>query len=302
MRDGQDPDEEEAAQTADWTTHTHDVEIIFGFRKLQILEIDAWLNGIYPDFFNFSCLQILTLHSCGMKWDLTMLAGLPVLKELDCDYHVNNMSHCVTGNIKDLRVLKETLEKILIQHCENVEGNFMDLADFPHLKCLCLDETAVSGDIRDIGEHDFVALEEGELSLPENGYGCHEFMFPAVSDVRDFFQRLDARVIRLLPWYYRCYISEESDDWYPGFPFYAEIVRVGPRSRLGWMWKGGPYNNCEVNWIDPEPESDSSGYEEYIEAYNTIHQYDLLVDNRYRGFLDPPTEEEYVSLSHAHLW
>lgn len=164
----------------------------------------------------------------------------------------------------------------------------MDLADFPLLKRLCLTETAASGDIRDIGEHDFVALKEGELSLPENGYGCHEFMFPAVSDVRNFFQRLDARVIRLLPWYYRCYLSEESDDWYPGFPFYAEIVRVGPRSRLGWMWTGGPYNNCEVNWIDPEPESDSSSY--------TIHQNDQYVDNRYRGFLDPPTEEEYLHI------
>lgn len=125
--------------------------------------------------------------------------------------------------------------------------------------------------------------------------GGDEFEFQAVSDVRNFFEGLEARVIRLLPGYYNCYLSEDSPDWYPGFPFYAKIIRVG--RRVGWRWTGGPYKNCEVNWIDPEPESDSSGYEEYIEAYNTIiYQYDQFVGNRYLGFLDPPTEEEYVSL------
>lgn len=35
----------------------------------------------------------------------------------------------------------------------------MDLADFPHLKELGLEETGVTGDIRDIGDNDFSSLE-----------------------------------------------------------------------------------------------------------------------------------------------
>ena len=60
-----------------------------------------------------------------------MLAGLPSLKELHC---VEN--RYLSGNISSLRVLKQTLEKVEIFCSELVEGNFMDLADFPHLKKL----------------------------------------------------------------------------------------------------------------------------------------------------------------------
>ncbi len=295
-RDGQDPDVRRRLHTQTAVRRrlltTHDVEIIFGFRKLQILEIDARVNGMYPGFFNFSCLQILTLINCTMKWDLTMLAGLPVLKELvcccDCD-GADNFRHVVTGNIGSLRVLKETLEKIAIENCDNVEGNFMDLADFPLLEILWLTETAVSGDIRDIDENDFLALEEGELCLPTGVPGGDEFVFGAVSDVRRFFEGLEARVIRLLPGYCRYYLSEDSPDWYPrsrdrGFPFQVELVgTVGSRPGwiVGWRWTEGRWNinndACEVNWID----------EDYID-YESI---------RYRGFFDPPTEEEYLSLS-----
>ena len=253
-RDGQDPDEEEAAQTADWTTH--DVEIIFGCRKLQIFEIDICLNGIYPGFFsNFPCLLKLTLVNTCIKLDLGMLDELPLLKELFCNFDAN-LGHCVTGNIDSLRVLKETLERVVIHGPNpNVEGDFMVLADFPYLRALDLFGTAVSGDIRDIGEHDFVALEEGELSLPKGVHGGCDFVFPAVSDVRRFFEGLEARVIHLLAWTYRCRISEESDDWYHGFPFYAELVEAGPwpDSRVGWRWTKGYNDACEVNWLGPEP-------------------------------------------------
>ncbi len=48
--DGEDPDEERTAETADRTTH--DIEIISNFSKLRILKINAELNGRYPFLFN----------------------------------------------------------------------------------------------------------------------------------------------------------------------------------------------------------------------------------------------------------
>ena len=61
--EGEDPDEEEAARTANWTAH--DIGILSNFRRLRSLEIgDALfkpcLNGIYPVLFNFPLLQKLS--------------------------------------------------------------------------------------------------------------------------------------------------------------------------------------------------------------------------------------------------
>jgi hypothetical protein len=115
--DGEDPDERQASQTADWTSH--DIEIISNFSKLRILEIDAFMNGRYPFLFNsFPLLQKLSITGCKyLKWDLEMLGGLPLLKELDC--HTN----CgLTGNLKSLRVLKDTLEKVTIEYCGHVRA------------------------------------------------------------------------------------------------------------------------------------------------------------------------------------
>jgi hypothetical protein len=66
----------------------------------------------------------------------------------------------LTGNISSLRLLKDTLEKVIIDDCNRVEGNFMDLTEFPHLKELNLDATAVRGDIRirDFSDIDFLKL------------------------------------------------------------------------------------------------------------------------------------------------
>ncbi len=160
--DGEDPDEDVAQGYADYTSH--DIGIISNFSRLRDLTIEATLNGRYPVLFNFPSLQKLSIEWCyHLKWDLEMLAGLPILKELEC-----TDNRCLTGNIKSLRVLKETLEKVKIV-VANVEGNFMDLADFPHLKTINLNETAVTGDIRDIGENDFSSLED--LYLPKGVFG-----------------------------------------------------------------------------------------------------------------------------------
>ena len=178
--DGEDPDEHE--QVAWYNQHqaafstywiTHDIELLANFRKLRRLEICYALNGRYPFLFNsFPLLQKLSITSdtsfgSGLKWDLGMLAGLPLLKELDCDgYLITDRSSI--GNIRSLRVLKDTLEKVTMAS-HSVEGNLMDLADFPQLKKLDLSYTNITVDIRDIGNGDFSKL--GELKIEPTSTG-----------------------------------------------------------------------------------------------------------------------------------
>ena len=133
------------ASTPFWATR--DIGIISNFSKLRILEIhDAPFNGKYPFFFNFPLLEKLSIkYTPNLEWDLEMLAGLPSLKVLHC---VNETNSCgkarLTGNIKSLRVLKNTLEEVKIHDCDNIEGDPTDLDDFPHLKVLDLKNAAVA--------------------------------------------------------------------------------------------------------------------------------------------------------------
>jgi hypothetical protein len=76
----------------------------------------------------------------------------------------------VTGNIESLRVLKGTLEKVKINFCPHVQGNFMDLAHFPHLKVLDLYDNAVTGDLKHIRENHFLSMVK--LILPESVDGA----------------------------------------------------------------------------------------------------------------------------------
>ena len=289
--EGEDPDEVGAA---DYTTH--DIEIISNFSKLRILVIEcAGLNGRYPFFFNsFHLLQKLSLQYCSfLKWDLDMLAGLPLLQELECICNKR-----LTGNINKLRVLKDTLEKVTIKDCARVEGNFMDLAEFPQLKELDLYKTAVTGDIRDIGVNDFTTLEN--LELPKGVYGGRCYELQSLSDGLDLmrtlyhFTKKRPNLIDSFEHLYWTLIEgsperyESVDDYEP--PFYIHLVQAG--SRLGYRWETVDCNPCEVNWLDPEPDSQSSGYEEYIEELQKINSRVGL----YRGFHQPPTEEEYSRL------
>jgi hypothetical protein len=320
--DGEDPDERlVAARTADW--RTYDIEIISNFSKLRILYISegglnpSW-NGRYPFLFNsFPLLQKLSICRCGfLKWDLEILAGFPLLKELECW-----QNGLVTGNINSLRVLKDTLEKVNIYQCRLVEGNFMDLADFPRLKALHLLETNVTGDIRDIGENDFPSLED--LILPKGVYGGKGYEFQRISDGPDLVravylimkQRPTLAILNDLygtpmrDWYAR--LSENSPDWYvsldddddewvwedddsssssavkPSPPFRVKFIKA--ESRVGYRWEDEYGEPCEVNWLDPEPDRGSSDYEKYIEDLEKI---DIGVDF-YRGFHQPPTSDEY---------
>ncbi len=309
--DGEDPDEEVAAEYADWPTH--DIEIISNFRKLRILEVNAMsnfgskpflLNGRYPFLFNnFPLLQKLTIKHCKyLKWDLEVLAGLPSLEGLD---FFNN--HRLTGNINSLRVLNDTLEKVKISRCENVEGNFMDLADFPHLKELDLEYTTVTGDIRDVSENDFTSLER--LTLPKGVYGGVGYEFQRISDapglIRAVYLFIKQHPALIMKYWFgdfnRWYgvLSENSPDWYdyPGGdeeeetpPFLIVFVQVG--ARLGYRWRTNHGILCEVNWLDPEPDRESSDYAKYIEELQEIN----CKVNMYKGFHQPPTEEEYNRL------
>jgi hypothetical protein len=152
----------------------------------------------------------------------------------------------VTGNISGLRVLKNTLEKVTINHCQIVEGNFMDLADFPHLKALDLFDTAVTGDVRDIVGNDFSLLEY--LHLPRTVYGGHGCELQRISDAHNLMRTLylfnkqrsrTSSMSLLKDWYGK--LSENSPDWYESSdeyfppPFYIRFVEA--RSRIGYQWQ-----------------------------------------------------------------
>jgi hypothetical protein len=200
-------------------------------------------------------------------------------------------------------VLKDTLEKVTIFGCSNVEGNFMDLADFPHLKTLNLFRTAVIGDIRDIGASDFSALERLGLRLPKNVYGGDGYELHRISDASDLIRAvylLDKQRPELeYSYYWDGQLSYDSPDWYESVdedegdspPFKILFVKAGPR--IGYRWEGyGGDNPCEVNWLDPKPVVESGDYAKYIEELQQINAQVYF----YRGFHEPPTEEEYNRL------
>jgi hypothetical protein len=94
-------------------------------------------------------------------------------------------------------------------------------------------------------------------------------------------------------------LSEDSADWFnwedesdnPKPPFRLQIVQAG--SRRGWSWCTlRSHHSCAINWLDPEPCSESSHYEAYIEELQHIEQS----INFYRGYHQPPTQEEYRQL------
>lgn len=92
----------------------YDIEgVLSNFTRLRVLEIrGAPLNGRYPFLFNsFPLLEKLTICGCDdLDWNLEMLAGMPLLKELHCEC---SLRYSLSGNINSLRVLKDTLEKVL---------------------------------------------------------------------------------------------------------------------------------------------------------------------------------------------
>ena len=98
----------------------------------------------------------------------------------------------------------------------------MDLADFPHLKELDLYGTAVTGDVRDIGEDDFSDLES--LALPESVHGGVCYTFQLISEVPSTMQAIHLLLQRNPTlfdeyWLSRAFawsLSGQSPDWYAG--------------------------------------------------------------------------------------
>eukprot|EP00984_Skeletonema_dohrnii_P034655 scaffold33624_cov191-Skeletonema_dohrnii-CCMP3373.AAC.4 len=303
---GEDPDERSARHTADCSVH--DINIISNFTKLRVLHIDeaAPLNGSYPVLFSFPLLEKLIIKNCPyLKWDLEMLQGLPSLKELDC----RGNGFRLTGSLSSLGALKDSLEKVRIHGCRKISGNFIDLADLPRLKKLDLRwDTEVTGDIRDICEDDFPALER--LDLPRTVHGGMEYKFQSISEVPSFMQAVHLlmqrtpklfekdRLARAFGWS----LSQQSPDWYdsrrgsPQPPFSLQIIQAG--SRRGWSWcvraSGAQEARslCQINWLDPEPSSDYGDYAAYIAELEHIEQRIGF----YRGYHEPPTGEEYRRL------
>ena len=188
-----------------------------------------------------------------------------------------------------------------LHSCHSVVGNVMDLADFPHLKELNLRFTAVTGDIREIHESDSSALES--LSLPDTVYGGSGHALQRISDAPEVISTLySIRKQRPNLLNYWCgKLSGDSPDWYYVdddyydniAPLYIVFVQAGPR--IGYRWESDTTDTpipCEVNWLDPEPGRESHDYEKYTKELQEVEgQVDI-----YRGFHQPPTEEEYDRL------
>ena len=66
------------------------------------------------------------------------VARISVAQRIACSH-----SQGLTGNINCLRVLKNTLEEVKISYCPNVEGDFMDLADYLNLVELDMYHTSI---------------------------------------------------------------------------------------------------------------------------------------------------------------
>ena len=224
-----------------------------------------------------------------------MLAAFPLLKELKCEHNDH-----LTGNINSLSLLKDTLEKVTIICSRSVEGKFMDLADFPHLKKLYLGGTAVLGDIRDIGENDFSSLEN--LYLPKGVYGGNQYELQRIADAPDIIRALyllkkqRPSLSMLAGW--SGVLSRGSPEWYEPVDFNGNyilltvhFVKAGPR--IGYQWQTNGHW-CEVNWLDPEPDKDSSVYEKYIKKLRKTEKKQKV--DMFTGLHEPPTEEEYNRL------
>mmetsp|Transcript_33945 Transcript_33945/g.50033 ORF Transcript_33945/g.50033 Transcript_33945/m.50033 type:complete len:399 (+) Transcript_33945:207-1403(+) len=290
--DGEDPNERRAAQTANYTTH--DINIISNFRKLRRLNIyGVPVNGRYPTLLNFPLLEKLKISlNYNFKWELEMLSGCPMLRELNVEHNIS-----LRGNIGSLNVLRNSLEKVKIFDCYNVEGHFMDLADFPHLKLLNLRSTKVTGDIRDITENDFLHLEC--IVLPKTVIGGWAYQFQRISEVPSVMNAVylcmrrnrDRELFSGWCWY----LSRESPDWYDGYhdfnrpdhPFTVDFVQA--RSRLGWRWRNEDGDSCEINWLDPEPDRICDADTRSLQPIQEEIGF-------YKGYYHPPTAEEYNRL------
>jgi len=260
-----------------------------GLRELTLFGTN--LNGFYPFLVQFRRLRVLVLsENYDLKWDLSTLANLPMLEVLHCKYNTH-----LTGNLRDVRALQSGLKQLDLSACGKIEGSLHDLADFPCLEVLCVLATKITGDVRNIRESDFPALEIcklGQSAIYGGGYYVDR-----ITDVAPIIQgryRLKKRMLKPNDNFAALKLSNESPDRYlhereP--PFWVEFVVAGPR--LGWRWTnldlGGA---CETNWFDPEPQPSDADYDRYAEALANVEGNVYY----FQGFRSPPTLDQYLLL------
>jgi hypothetical protein len=115
----------------------------------------------------------------------------------------------------------------------------MDLADFPHLKVLSLIGTAVTGNIRDIGDNDFVSLQR--LELPKGVYGCSGYECQSISEATDlvravYLLKKQRPALHMKDW--NAKLSKDSPDWYEAAgsnqfaQSYPKILLIGTKQRV----------------------------------------------------------------------
>jgi hypothetical protein len=180
----------------------------------------------------------------------------------------------------------------------------MDLSDFPYLKTLSLVNITITGDVREIGTGDFLKLEV--LSLPSSVVGGEKYEILRISDAADLIAAiypLAKRSYSLFKNWHWC-LSERSPDWYDEefYPYSFCFVRAG--SRLGWRWERRfdytPDYCFEVNWLDPEPDKDSSDYDSYIRCLRDIDE-DMDMYPFFRGLYHPPTYQVFRQLCRQYV-
>lgn len=220
-----------------------------------------------------------------------MLTNLSKLEKLHC---VGNLH--LTGNLKNIRVLRESLKELRLSGCKQVQGSLKDISDFPKLKSVCLQNTKITGDIRDIGPNDFVSVEYvDELYLGEHVYGGNHI--PSIEEAPEIMLAW-SRLTKRNPNIYidlKIPLSLDSTQRYniqghPSriMPAKAEFVRAG--NRLGWRWTNGFVGgSCETHWIDPEPDQSEHEYDDYsLDVYRIEKDVEF-----FRGCFVPPTVEEH---------
>ncbi|KAL3934211.1 MAG: hypothetical protein SGBAC_010023 [Bacillariaceae sp.] len=221
-----------------------------------------------------------------------MVAQFPNLKVLRA-----RQNQQLTGNIESLQVIGSTLEEICLAKSPKVEGSIKSLAKFPRLKKVILCRTKITGNIRDIGEDDFVAL--ASVSFPAGVYGGEIIhRIEDAPDIMHLWHRLKRRNLGVLG-HTRRTLASTSPQVY-GFgghasrhpPFHVEFVRAATRS--GWRWTNrAPYGACEPNWLDPEPDPTDPQYEEYLNQVEGLAK-DVSF---YQGFHTPPTQMQHEELN-----
>ena len=163
-----------------------------------------------------------------------MLSGFPVLE----DFYVAHNPY-LTGNVKSLRALKNTLREVTIAGCHDVEGDLMAFGDFGLLEKLCLINTKVRGDIREIQERHFPRLKK--LDLPDGVYGGGSF--DRIADAPEVMHAMFCLKKRIPTLFEsrRWKLSNESPDRYETIvhhsrepPFWVEFFKAD--TRTGWNW------------------------------------------------------------------